>query len=172
MSSSSIQIGTTRDNPTPRPAARVIVLDGCGRVLLFRIALPGREHLRLWITPGGGLEPGETHEQAALRELREETGVSDAELGPFVWNRRHVFWWIDEWIEQLERYYLLRAPGIVVRPPSLEELEKEYLREYRWWTIDELEAADTEAFAPRMLPELLRPLVEGHVPQEPIEVGI
>ena len=74
--------GTTRDNPTPRPAARVIVLDSRGRVLLFRAEFLGRKQLRLWITPGGGLESGETHEQAALRELREETGVSEATLGP------------------------------------------------------------------------------------------
>ena len=141
-------------------------------MLLFRTELPGRENFRLWITPGGGLEPDETHEQAALRELREETGLSDPVLGPCVWTRRHVFWWVDEWIEQVERYYLLRAPEAVVKPPSLEELKKEFLQEYRWWTIEEMMAADTEAFAPRRLPGLLRPLVEGRVPEEPIEVGV
>ncbi len=162
----------TRDKPTRRPAARVIVLDGRGRVLLFRTELPGREDLRLWITPGGGLEPGEAYEQAAMRELREETGLSDPVLGPCVWTRRHVFWWIDEWIEQIERYYLLRAPEFVIKPPPIDVLNDEYLQEYRWWTIDEIMAADTETFAPRRMPKLLRPLVEGRVPKSPIALGI
>ena len=118
----------------------MIVLDGC-RVLLFRAAFPDSVDVRLWITPGGGLEPGETHEQAAHRELREKTGLSDVTLGACVWTRRHVFWWIDAWIEQLERYYLLRAPGIVITPPPLDVLKKEYLLEHRWWSIAEITAA-------------------------------
>ena len=129
---------------------RVIVLEGCGRVLLFRIAFPDRDDERLWITPGGGLEPGETHEQAAPRELREETGLEGATLGPCIWTRRHIFWWIDEWVEQLERYYLLNSPGIIVKPPSPDELKKEYLQEQRWWSIAEIEAAKSETFAPQV----------------------
>ncbi|MFE8964830.1 NUDIX domain-containing protein [Streptomyces iakyrus] len=35
-----------------------------------------------WFTPGGGLVPGESHEQAALRELQEETGPTHVSLGP------------------------------------------------------------------------------------------
>ena len=57
--------------PVPRPAARVLLLDAKDRCLLFSWKPPN-----VWITPGGGLEPGDTYEQAALRELLEETGLS------------------------------------------------------------------------------------------------
>ena len=45
--------------PLDRPSARVIVIDGTDSVLLFRIEDPHDPKPPLWITPGGGIEPGE-----------------------------------------------------------------------------------------------------------------
>ena len=76
------------DAPILRPAARVLLIDAQDRVLLLRANVGEGD---VWITPGGALEPGESAEQAALRELREETGVAGAELSPCVWTRVHRF---------------------------------------------------------------------------------
>ena len=60
-----------------RPSARLIVLNPENRVLLFHFifdegALAGKDY---WATPGGALHPGESYQQAARRELFEETGI-------------------------------------------------------------------------------------------------
>ncbi len=71
-----------------RPAAVAIVLvpddDGRACFLLTRRAATLRAHARQWALPGGRLEPGETAEAGALRELHEEIGLAvgvDAVLG-------------------------------------------------------------------------------------------
>ncbi len=65
--------------PPVRHAARVVLLDPQARVLLMRYDDPPPNGTN-WSTPGGGLEPGESHHEAALRELAEETGWTDIEL--------------------------------------------------------------------------------------------
>ncbi|MBO6729268.1 MAG: 8-oxo-dGTP diphosphatase MutT [Maricaulis sp.] len=60
------------------------LLDADGRILLTRRP-EGKPMAGLWEFPGGKIEPGETPEQAAIRELREELSVEPCErcLHPF-----------------------------------------------------------------------------------------
>ncbi len=128
---------------------------------------------RIWITPGGGLDPGETRECAALRELYEETGLRGVKLGPCIWKRRHTWQWEDRWIDSDEWFYLLRAPTFDVVPTAPDEWEMQYVLGHRWWSVDELVAnMETETFVPRSMPELLPPILAGDIPKQPIEVGI
>ena len=153
-----------------RTAARVVVLDDDGRVLLVRFAFPGERIV--WATVGGGLEADETHEDAARRELSEEAGLDDVELGPEIWTRTHV--WDDgiNWDGQTERYFLVRTTSVEPMPRhTWEELNAEWVTDLRWWAIDEIEAS-RETFAPTRLAALLRELVRDGPPAEPIDVGV
>jgi 8-oxo-dGTP diphosphatase len=61
-----------------RIAAYSICRDSSGRILLCRINSLGGAAAGRWILPGGGVEWGESPQQAAIRELAEETGLAGA----------------------------------------------------------------------------------------------
>ncbi|MFN2470407.1 MAG: NUDIX domain-containing protein [Gaiellaceae bacterium] len=152
-----------------RRAVRAVVLDPADRVLLVRFEWPDKT---VWAPPGGGLEPGETHQHALRRELREEAGLRDPELGPCVWTRDHWFADMAGWGGQSERHYLVRVPAFEPAPEwTAEALRAEGIAEQRWWTLDELESSDS-IFAPRRLPTLLRGLVDAGAPVAPSDVGV
>ena len=126
----------------------------------------------IWITPGGGLEPGESFEAAAVREIREEVGHSAAVLGPCIWLRNHEFTFREVRVRQTERFFLARCEPFEVDESGLDELELEVVKDHRWWTLDEIRAAREVVFAPRDLAELLEPLLRGVLPDQPLAVGV
>lgn len=153
-----------------RQAARAVVLDPADRILLVRFEFPART---VWATPGGGIDDGETHEQAIVRELAEEAGLEEVELGPWIWTRTHVFpFESGRWDGQQERYVLVRTPAFEPAPRfTPDELAAEFVTAVRWWTQTELAAAD-ELFAPRRLPELVAALLRDGPPGEPVDAGV
>ena len=159
---------TTGEVPTVRHAARVVLLDENGRVLLARFEYGGK---MWWVAPGGGLERAETHEEAARREVREETGLDLQNLGPWIWTREHVFRFEGRLYRQKERYFLATVLAFQPNPKLLGPEEASVLRGLRWWTVAELEVTANE-LAPADLPALARELVENGPPPVPIEVGV
>jgi TDG/mug DNA glycosylase family protein len=154
-------------DPVERPAARALVLDRRDRILLvqFRDAT-GQTW---WATPGGGSDEGETLEQTIRRELAEEVGLAEFELGPEIWTRDHTFAWYGRIYRQRERIHLVRVDEHDAEPTI--DLAAEHVHDVRWWSLAELEVTDVE-LVPRTLPRRLRELLEQGPPAEPIDVGI
>ena len=140
---------TTRQ---PRPAARILLLDPGGRVLLFRFTPDDRPPF--WCTPGGAVDPGESYTEAARRELREETGL-DLDPGPEI-RQRHVDFITIEGVPVSadERYFLVRAESAEIETGGHTALEQRVMTRWQWFSRDELAALD-EPYFPEDLAELL-----------------
>ncbi|WNZ08382.1 NUDIX hydrolase [Streptomyces sp. 11x1] len=154
-----------------RKVARVILLDPRERVLLLHGHEPDDRADDWWFTPGGGVEGTETREEAALRELVEETGITDVELGPVLWRRMCSFPFAGRRWDQDEWYYLARTPEaheeVVPVAAGLTELERRSVAGARWWTCGEL-ARTHETVYPTRLAELLRTLLDEGPPARPV----
>jgi 8-oxo-dGTP pyrophosphatase MutT (NUDIX family) len=155
-----------------RSCVRVVLQDRAGRVLLFRAVLDSRTPGHWWELPGGGIEPGESYQQAAVREIREETGlaVSVAQVGPPRWRRSST--WTGRGIRRLQHEVVVKvqldadAPAISAAGQTAAERE-EYV-EARWWDVADV-LASTERFYPGRLAELLPAFLAGADLTEPFE---
>jgi TDG/mug DNA glycosylase family protein len=139
--------------PAERRAVRGLVIDADRRVLLVRFQHPVRGGESWWATTGGGIEPGETDEQALRRELHEEAGLVDFEIGPLVHTRTASFPWAQRLVEQFERYYLVRVGSHEIAPSI--DLAPECVTDVRWWSLEELDST-SEQIVPPELSQLIR----------------
>jgi TDG/mug DNA glycosylase family protein len=124
-----------------RQGVRAVVVDPDDRILLLRYA---NEYDEWWIAPGGGVDEGETDEQALRRELREELGLEQLDLGPMIVETMR--WFLLEYghAGQVNRHYLVRVPALEARVIS-------EAQEARWFTRDELASLPTLGWDAREL---------------------
>ena len=126
-----------------RTAARVLPVNITGEVLLLEGRDPARPLDRHWVSIGGAVEPGESLVEAALRELREETGIVVAvdELTPPVHRGSHAFSWDGvDYVNDSTFFALPMEGDVEVVFDHLEPGEVGNLLRAVWWTADALVA--------------------------------
>jgi 8-oxo-dGTP pyrophosphatase MutT (NUDIX family) len=144
-----------------REAARVLLI--CGeRVLMFEGCDPAdRGRGTWWFTPGGGVDPDESHIEAARRELHEESGIVIDEMRGPVWERTIEFPFDGQHYRQHELFFLAYIESLpAVVDTHWSELERRAVLGHRWWSFDELHSTDA-VIHPQALRHHLRELVAG-----------
>jgi ADP-ribose pyrophosphatase YjhB (NUDIX family) len=149
-----------------RPTVRILLLNPDRQLLLIRYedlrVLPEFRHF--WATVGGAIENGESIEEAAGREIAEETGLRDVTLGPAVWHGEPVIYIHGEPLQFRETYIVAHTQGSQLHAQNWTELERSTIREMRWWTAADIAASDAHIF-PTVLADWLPPILDGHYPR-------
>ena len=140
-----------------RLCSKVLLVDERDRVLLFSgIDRTKPEVPPCWFPVGGGLEEGETPEQAAIRESFEETGLVIEHPGPIVFTRQLSWDFEGTEYDQYEWFFFVRTDGFEPSATAWTDVESATIRGHRWWSVDELRATDEAVFPEDLVPRLER----------------
>ena len=162
-----------------RNSVRILLINQDKELLLMCVDDPkttskdGKYRGRFWTTLGGGIEPSESIVQAVARELHEESGISqsDVEIGPVVWIEELEIILYGSLTRIVQQFIVVHTKKKSAHLKNLTELEKEIVKEVRWFSLDQIKSHNETIF-PIGIENYLPEILDGKYPEKPIEINI
>jgi 8-oxo-dGTP pyrophosphatase MutT (NUDIX family) len=134
-------------NSTRREVARALLFDDAKRILLIHWRDP-YTGIEFFEPPGGQREAGESYEDTLRREIAEETGFLDVDIGAVLTELDHSFTFAGVLYDCSERYFLCRLIGPRRMRPTLDAVEVEGILGMQWFSGADLADRPTDEFEP------------------------
>ena len=160
-----------------RNSIRVILINDKKEILLMCVedkkttSSDGTYSGPFWVLVGGGMEPGEDINEAAFRELNEETGFSmeDVELGPVVWRSETNMVLAGTPSHITDNYIVakLKRKNCEISNENFTDWEKEVVRKVAWFSLEQIKKISDPVY-PRGLADRLSDILDGKYPEEPV----
>lgn len=149
-----------------RNMARAVLVDQNDSILMFKFKLIHSKRPATWITPGGGIEYGETPAETIARELWEETGLKVERVLSPIYQDEVKFLktagYARDSISQ-RTFYGFRVNRFHTSKSNWTPIELESTLDERWWNIEEL-TSTTENLQVSFLPNLITGISSGELP--------
>lgn len=155
-----------------RMSSRAIILNKNNEIFLFQYNFDYFANGNVvWITPGGGLEDGESFEMALKREVFEELGIQLNQCYKQIYYRNPIYYLKNGEIAQCEeRFYLVYLDREEFSYNNWTESERKRMLYGKWWSIDKIQQSGDEFFSSDLI-NILEKLSNGIIPKEPKEIA-
>ena len=154
-----------------RNTVRVLLLNDKNEILLIRIK---KTENPFWFTVGGGIDEGESLEEAAFREIYEETGITkdQVKLGPIVWKGELDYPADDnQLMRHKQKFIVAKTQKTKVYAAQPTEWEKKFAGEMSWFSLEKIKKSKETIF-PKQLQKHLPDIISEKYPQKLIDIHL